>query len=65
MDDIVHRVAVPGGNTAAALDAARNGLAAAWRAAFQATADNEQSKPRPQLGVGQVESAHPTSTRLR
>lgn len=50
LDDIVNRVAVPGGNTAAALDAAEGDLAAAWRAAFQATTDNERSKPAPRLG---------------
>ncbi|MFF5713445.1 pyrroline-5-carboxylate reductase family protein [Streptomyces sp. NPDC012756] len=50
LDDIVNRVAVPGGNTAAALDAAEDDLAAAWRAAFQATTDNERSKPAPRLG---------------
>ncbi len=54
LDDIVDRVAVPGGNTAAALDAAENDLAAAWRAAFRATADNERSKPAPQLGAGRA-----------
>ncbi|WP_055535367.1 pyrroline-5-carboxylate reductase dimerization domain-containing protein [Streptomyces graminilatus] len=51
LDDIVNRVAVPGGNTATALDAAGDGLAAAWRAAFQATADSERSKSAPQLGA--------------
>ncbi|MFF0477204.1 pyrroline-5-carboxylate reductase family protein [Streptomyces sp. NPDC004284] len=51
LDDIVDRVAVPGGNTAAALDAAGNDLAAAWRAAFRATTDNERSKPATQLGA--------------
>ncbi|MFI7048772.1 pyrroline-5-carboxylate reductase family protein [Streptosporangium sandarakinum] len=47
--EIVDRVAVPGGNTAAAVEASRDGLAAAWRAAFWATADNERSKPLPAL----------------
>ncbi|MFH8843049.1 hypothetical protein [Streptomyces sp. NPDC017868] len=41
------------GNTAAAL-AAGDDLTEAWRAAFQATADNERSKPAPQLGAGRV-----------
>ncbi|MFF2081537.1 pyrroline-5-carboxylate reductase family protein [Kitasatospora sp. NPDC058162] len=50
LDEVVQRVAVPGGNTAAALDAARDGLTAAWHAAFEATADNERSKPAPELG---------------
>lgn len=54
LDDIVDRVAVPGGNTAAALDAAGNHLTEAWRAAFRATADNERSKPVPQLGGEKV-----------
>ena len=47
--EIVDRVAVPGGNTAAAIEAAEHHLAAAWHAAFQTTADNERSKPPPQL----------------
>lgn len=47
--EIVDRVAVPGGNTAAAIDAAEGSLGAAWRAAFEATAHNELSKPIPQL----------------
>ncbi|MFF0429303.1 hypothetical protein ACFYUJ_33620 [Streptomyces sp. NPDC004520] len=42
------------GNTAAALAAAGDDLTEAWRAAFQATADNERSKPAPQLGAGRV-----------
>lgn len=49
--EIVDRVAVPGGNTAAALDAARDHLSTAWRAAFQATADNEGTKPIPRLST--------------
>ncbi|MFD7183876.1 pyrroline-5-carboxylate reductase family protein [Streptomyces sp. NPDC059904] len=52
LDDIVNRVAVPGGNTAAALDAGRDGLTAAWHVAFQATADNERSKAAPPLRTG-------------
>ncbi|MER5640139.1 pyrroline-5-carboxylate reductase dimerization domain-containing protein [Kitasatospora sp. NPDC002227] len=43
LPDVIDRVAVPGGNTAAGLAAAREGLAAAWRAAFRATEDNERS----------------------
>ncbi|MGP3916287.1 pyrroline-5-carboxylate reductase family protein [Nonomuraea sp. 10N515B] len=49
LDEIVARVAVPGGNTAAAIQASRHDLSAAWRAAFQATADNEASKPIPPI----------------
>ncbi|WP_369183524.1 pyrroline-5-carboxylate reductase family protein [Streptomyces sp. Y1] len=47
LDDVVQRVAVPGGNTAAALTAARDGLTTAWHAAFRATAANERSRPAP------------------
>ncbi|MFH8386038.1 pyrroline-5-carboxylate reductase dimerization domain-containing protein [Kitasatospora sp. NPDC018058] len=43
LSDVIDRVAVPGGNTASGIDAARDGLIAAWRAAFQATQDNERS----------------------
>lgn len=43
LSDVIDRVAVPGGNTAAGISAARDGLVAAWRAAFQATQDNERS----------------------
>jgi competence protein ComER len=47
--EIVDRVAVPGGNTAAAVEASRNDLSAAWRAAFRATAENEGSKRVPPI----------------
>ncbi|MFJ9773162.1 pyrroline-5-carboxylate reductase family protein [Kitasatospora sp. NPDC101157] len=43
LSEVIDRVAVPGGNTAAAIDAARDGLVTAWRTAFQATRDNERS----------------------
>lgn len=49
LDQIIDRVAVPGGNTAAAVEASRDELTAAWRAAFQAAADNERHKPLPAL----------------
>ncbi|AXB45252.1 hypothetical protein A4R43_24395 [Amycolatopsis albispora] len=49
LDEIIDRVAVPGGNTAAAVEASRDDLTAAWRAAFQATASNEGGKPLPSL----------------
>ncbi|MCX5397523.1 pyrroline-5-carboxylate reductase [Streptomyces sp. NBC_00102] len=52
LDEVVDRVAVPGGNTAAGLEAARDGLAGAWGAAFEATAENELLKPVPELGTG-------------
>ena len=47
--EIMDRVAVPGGNTAAVIEASRDDVAPAWRAAFQATEDNERSKPIPPL----------------
>ncbi|MFH9350008.1 pyrroline-5-carboxylate reductase dimerization domain-containing protein [Kitasatospora sp. NPDC017646] len=47
LSDVVDRVAVPGGNTAAGIEAARDGLVSAWRAAFQATQDNERSGRHP------------------
>ncbi|WP_433664090.1 pyrroline-5-carboxylate reductase family protein [Nocardia sp. CA-128927] len=49
LDEIIDRVAVPGGNTAAAVAVSRDDLTAAWRAAFQAAADNERRKPLPAL----------------
>lgn len=54
LEEIVRRVAVPGGNTAAGLEAAHGDLVAAWRAAFAATAENERSKPVPRLAAGGV-----------
>ncbi|SEO72217.1 competence protein ComER [Actinacidiphila rubida] len=51
LDEIVRRVAVPGGNTAAGLQAAQGDLVAAWRAAFAATAENERSRPVPRLAA--------------
>ncbi|MFE3499225.1 pyrroline-5-carboxylate reductase family protein [Kitasatospora sp. NPDC059160] len=45
--EVIERVAVPGGNTAAGIEAAREGLDAAWRAAFRATQDNERSDRHP------------------
>lgn len=51
LDDVIDRVAVPGGNTAAGLDASRDGLVSAWRSAFAATADNESGKAIPDLGT--------------
>ncbi|MFD6530330.1 pyrroline-5-carboxylate reductase family protein [Streptomyces sp. NPDC060184] len=50
LDGVVDRVAVPGGNTAAGLEAARDGLAGAWEAAFRATEENERAKSAPELG---------------
>ncbi|MFI7003609.1 pyrroline-5-carboxylate reductase family protein [Nocardia sp. NPDC050175] len=49
LDEIIDRVAVPGGNTAAAVEASHDDLTAAWRAAFQATTDNERAKTLPSL----------------
>ncbi|MGW1463567.1 pyrroline-5-carboxylate reductase family protein [Streptomyces sp. NPDC002308] len=55
LDEVVDRVAVPGGNTAAGLEAARDGLAGAWEAAFRATEGNERSKFAPELGAERAE----------
>ncbi len=49
LDDVIDRVAVPGGNTAAGIEASWTGLTSAWEAAFAATADNERSKAVPRL----------------
>ncbi|MFD6156527.1 pyrroline-5-carboxylate reductase dimerization domain-containing protein [Nocardia sp. NPDC060256] len=49
LDKIIDRVAVPGGNTAAAIEAGSHDLTTAWRTDFGATADNERGKPLPAL----------------
>jgi competence protein ComER len=41
--EVIERVAVPGGNTAAGIAAARDGLLAAWDTAFVATRANERA----------------------
>lgn len=62
LDEVIHRVAVPGGNTAAGLHAAHNGLTEAWKAAFAATANNEVSKSIPRLGPEQKQGTHDRSS---